>query len=147
MSRKTGLILAATPALLAAVLCAFMLAGFMLIRSGTDIAEEVASPDGAWLEMLMVRNLGATTDYSAQISLVPARRPLSRFLATGRPGNLFIADGNDGAVLVNGQGLMDVELRWESPSDLLIYFPSNSRVYKQQSKVQSVAIKYVAYPW
>lgn len=147
MPRKSVVILAAAPALLAAIVFLFMIAGFMFIRSGTDVAEEISSPDGAYTAMLMVRNGGATTDYSTQISVVHARGFLSRFLATGRPGNLFIADGDHGAVPVNGRGLMDVELKWESPSDLLIYYPPNARVYKKTSKLRSVAVKYASYPW
>ncbi len=147
MSRKTIVILAAIPTLLAAIVCLLMIAGFMDIRSGTDVAQEIASPDGGYTAMLMVRNGGATTDYSTQISLAAAKSPGSRFLATGRPGNLFIVDGDHGAVPVNGRGLMDVELKWESPSDLRIYFPPNARVYKQASKVESVTVKYTSHPW
>jgi hypothetical protein len=147
MSRNTLVVLAAIPASLATLVGLLMLAGFMYIRSGTDVAEETASPDGAYTAMVMVRNGGAMTDYSTQISLVPARRFGSRFLATGRPGNLFIADGNDGAVPVNGKGLMDVELKWKSPSDLLIYVPPSARVYKQEWKIESITVKYTPQPW
>lgn len=124
----------------------FIIAGFMFIRSGTDVAQEIASPNGRYTAMLMVRNAGATTDYSTQISLAATKSLGFRFLAPGRPGNLFIADGDHGAVPVNGRGLMDVELQWESPSDLLIYFPPNARVYKQASKVELVTVKYTSHP-
>lgn len=40
-------------------------------------------------------------DYSTHLSVVPAGGRLSREIALCRPGNVFVADGNDGAVTVD----------------------------------------------
>ena len=51
---------------------AVWIAPFALVRSGTEVVGDVLSPDGKWDVVLMVRNGGATTDYSTQLSVIPA---------------------------------------------------------------------------
>jgi hypothetical protein len=113
-----------------------------LVRSWTEVVRDVPSPDGKWDVMLMVRNGGATTDYSTQLSVVPAGGRLSRELALCRPGNVFIADGNHGAVAVDDRGFMHVDVLWQSPDLVVITFPPSARVFKQERRFQSLAINY-----
>jgi len=113
-----------------------------LVRSWTEVVGDVPSPDGKWDVVLMVRNAGATTDYSTQLSVVPAHGRLSREIALGRPGNVFIADGNHGAVAVDNRGRIHVDVVWQSPNVVLITFPPSSRVFKQERRFQSVIINY-----
>jgi len=125
------------------IICAFVwIAPLALVRSWTEVVGFVPSPDGKWDVVLMVRNAGATTDYSTQLSVIPARGLLSRELALCRPGNVFIADGNDGAVAVNHSGFMHVDVVWQSPNLVLIRFPSSARVFKQERRFQSVIVNY-----
>jgi hypothetical protein len=90
--------------------------------------------------VLMVRNAGAMTDYSTQLSVIPAGRRVSRELALCRPGNVFIADGNHGAVAVNHKGFMHVDVLWQSSNLVLITFPPSARVFKQERRFQSVIV-------
>jgi hypothetical protein len=84
------------------IICAVVwIAPLALVRSWTEVVGNVPSPDGKWDVVLMVRNAGATTNYSTQLSVVPAGGRVSREIALCRPGNVFIADGNHGAVAVN----------------------------------------------
>jgi hypothetical protein len=125
------------------IICAVVLiAPLALVRSWTEVVGDVPSPDGKWDVVLMVRNAGATTDYSTQLSVVPAGRPLSREIAMCRPGNVFIADGNHGAVAVNDRGFMHVDVLWQSPNLVVITFPPSAHVFKQERRFQSLTINY-----
>jgi hypothetical protein len=113
-----------------------------LVRSGTEVVGDVPSPDGKWDVVLMVRNAGAMTDYSTQLSVIPAGGRLSREIALCRPGNVFIADGNHGAVAVDDRGSMHVDVVWRSPNLVVITFPESARVFKQERRFQSVIVNY-----
>ena len=127
----------------ALIFCAAMvlIAPLALVRSWTEVVGDVSSPDGKWDVVLMVRNAGAVTDYSTQLSVVPARR-LSREIALYRPGNVFIADGNEGAVPLDARGMMHVDVVWKSPDLVVITFPPSARVFKQERRFQSLTINY-----
>jgi hypothetical protein len=131
-----------------AILAAFIISGvvwiapWVLIRSWTEMVGDVPSPDGKWAVILMVRNIGAVTDCSTQLSVVPAGGLLSREFALCRPGNVFIADGNDGTVVVDDRGFMNVKVVWQSPDLIAIRFPRSARVFKQEHQFQSVTITY-----
>jgi hypothetical protein len=101
-----------------------------LVRSWTDVVGDVPSPGGKWDVVLIVRNAGATTDYSTQLSIIPAGGRLSREIALCRPGNVFIADGNDGAVAVNDKGFMPCRYR------LAIAQSRSNQVPLQRPRVQ-----------
>ena len=125
------------------ITCAVVrVAPLALVRSWTEVIGDVPSPDGKWDVVLMVRNAGATTDFSTQLSIVPAGGRLSREIAFCRPGNVFIADGNHGAVTVDNRGLMHVDVIWQSPDLVRITFPRSARVFKQKRRFQSVIINY-----
>jgi hypothetical protein len=125
------------------ILCAavVLVAPLALVRSWTEVVGDVPSPDGKWDVVLMVRNAGAVTDYSTQLSVVRSGS-LLREIARCRPGNLFIADGDHGRVAVDGRGFMHVDVVWKSPDLILVTFPANARVYKQQRPLQTLTIAY-----
>jgi hypothetical protein len=142
VKRKSILIVGGL-ALAALVICATIwVVPLALVRSWTEVVGEVPSPDRKWAVLLMVRNAGAISDYSTQLSVVPAGGLLSREFALCRPGNVFIADRNDGAVVANDRGFMHVEVVWQSPDLVAIRFPGSARVYKQEHRFQSVTISY-----
>jgi hypothetical protein len=125
------------------IICAAVwIASLALVRSWTEVVGDVPSPDGKWNVVLMVRNAGATTDYSSQLSVVSAGGRLSREIALCRAGNVFIADGNNGAVAVDGRGFMHIDVVWKSPNLAVITFPPSARVFKQERRFQSVTIDY-----
>jgi hypothetical protein len=141
--KRRSLTIASGVALAVLIICAVVwIVPLALVRSWTEVAGDVPSPDGKWDVVLMVRNAGATTDYSTQLSVVPAGGRASREIALCRPGNIFIADGNHGAVAVDDRGLMHVAVVWQSPNIVLIRFPPSARVFKQERRFQSVVINY-----
>ena len=143
MKRKSLAIVGGVVLAVLIICAAVWIAPFALVRSGTEVVGDVLSPDGKWDVVLMVRNGGATTDYSTQLSVIPAVGRLSREIALGRPGNVFIVDGKiNGAVAVNDRGFMHVDVVWQSPNLVLITFPPSARVFKQEGRFQSIIVKY-----
>jgi hypothetical protein len=67
---------------------------------------------------------------------------LARQIAVGSAGNIFIADGNHGAVPIDRRGLMDVRVMWKSGNQLVISYPPDARVFKAERQFQSVTVKY-----
>ncbi len=125
------------------IICAVVwIVPLALVRSWTEVVGDVPSPNGKWDVVLMVRNAGATTDYSTQLSVVPAGGRLSREIALCRPGNVFIADGNHGAVAVTDRGFMHLDVVWQSANLVLITIPPSARVFKQERRFQSVLVNY-----
>ena len=73
----------------------------------------VHSPNGAFDVVVFVRDCGATTDYSAQVALVPAGAPVA-----DAPGNVFI-DAHQVAVAVRWLGSDTLEVRHPNGSPVL----------------------------
>jgi hypothetical protein len=67
---------------------------------------------------------------------------MARELAMCRAGNVFIADGAHGAVVVDQKGLMNISVTWESENQFAISYPPNARVFKQANRLQTVTVKY-----
>jgi len=120
----------------------FLVAGLAFMKSATFVVADIPSPDEKWDAMLMVRNGGAMTDYSTQVSIVPGASRLARGFAILRAGNVFIADGDHGAVVVDQNGLMHVKIAWTSGTELVIAYPPKARVFKRQTQFQSLTIRY-----
>ena len=142
MKRKTLAIVGGVIIGALVIACAVvLLAPLALVRSWTEVVGDVPSPDGKWDVVLMVRNAGAVTDYSTQLSVVPAGR-LKREIALCRPGNVFIADGNNGTVAVDGRGFMGVDVAWKAPNLVVITFPQSARIFKQERRFQTLTFTY-----
>ncbi|MGO8793359.1 MAG: hypothetical protein ACLQLC_00925 [Candidatus Sulfotelmatobacter sp.] len=142
MKRKSVVIVGGVVLAVLIVCAVVWVAPLALVRSWTEVVGDVPSPDGKWDVLLMVRNAGATTGYSTQLSVIRAGPRLSRELALCRPANVFIADDNHGAVAVNGRGFMHVDVAWQSNQLVLITFPPSARVFKQERRFRSVLVSY-----
>jgi hypothetical protein len=118
------------------------------VRMGTTVIGDFVSPDGRWDAVLMVRNGGAMTGYSTAISVVRTNwyaRQLALY-ALHRPAHVFVADDNNGAVSWGKQGQIDVKIRWTSTAELIVAYPEKARVAREDSKFQSVSIRYIPSP-
>jgi len=82
------------------------------------------------------RDCGATTGFSTQVSILNAGEPLSG------PGNVFRADDNHGAARAGGWGGPWAEIKWLSPSHLLVRYAARSRLFKESEHVSGVKIMY-----
>jgi hypothetical protein len=112
------------------------------VRLGTSVTREITSPDNKWDVVLMVRNGGAMTDFSTQISVINKGDTFAKQGALWNPGNIFIADDEHGAVPVDGNGQINVKVAWASASKVIVSYPGKARVFKQEPKFRSVMISY-----
>jgi len=100
------------------------------------ILSSTASPDGERHAVLFMRDCGATTDFSTQVSILRENGP-----ATGA-GNLFIADGGSASAPPTDHGGPWAEVVWQGPRRLLVRYDSMAEVYKQQDQVAGVTVTY-----
>lgn len=90
---------------------------------GNDVVAEYPSPEGRTKVVVFVRNCGATTDFSAQASLLGSTARLAN-----SAGNLFIADTDHGAAPSTPKGGPEVRVRWESPTAITLERHERARV-------------------
>ncbi len=117
-----------------------LLLGFLLPGCGADacndkLISEVSSPDGAARALPFQRDCGATTGFSTQISIVGPGR-----LSGG--GNAFVADDDHGAAAAAPWGGPWAEMRWTSPTHLLIRYDEKARVFKSEGRVGTVSVSF-----
>ena len=103
---------------------------------GNAIRSEVASPDGKKRAVVFERSCGATTPFSAHVSVLDRGEKLPQ-----SSGNVFDADGDHGAVRD-----VTVTVFWTSRNELLLRYPAAARVYVRNEQVNGVAIKYETVP-
>jgi hypothetical protein len=93
---------------------------------------EHISPDGQWKYVTFDRNCGATTGSNLQISVLPASKRLPN-----KAANAFIADDNHGATRFVAQP------EWVSARELKITYSAKARIFKKESRVGPIELKYV----
>jgi hypothetical protein len=123
------------------VICGIVGCGAYL-RLGTTVIEEFPSPDGNWDAVLMVRNGGAMTGYATVVS-VNSDNWLARQIALVLPTAVFSADDNNMAISWGDRGQINVKVRWATATQLVVAYPKNARVFRQEPTVHSVNIQYV----
>jgi len=90
------------------------------------------SPDGQWKYVSFDRNCGATSSSNLQISILPASEALPKEAA-----NAFIADDNHRVTRFVAQP------EWVSARELKITYSAKARIFKKESKVGPIDLKYV----
>jgi hypothetical protein len=120
--------------------------GNVYLRLGTDVMGSFPSPNGKWDALVMVRDGGAMTGFSTQISVIRSRSLVGRQIALFRPANAFIADSNHGTAPSGGRGQVNVSVHWNSNEQVTITYAKGARVFKQSESVPPVSIDYVRSP-
>ena len=107
---------------------------FLLIALWPDLCvnqiyQEVYAPDRTLKAVVFLRDCGATTGFSTQVSVLPAGETLGNDVA----GNLYIANGHpaDSRLL----------LQWSSSRSLLIQGHVTDAI-KQETMIEDVAVSY-----
>jgi hypothetical protein len=88
--------------------------------------------------IVFVRDCGATTGFSTQVSLVD-----SGAMVLHGSGNVFSADDNHGAAKLGTKGELAVRVQWTDEKHLVVTFPARSRVFRRESQVGGVHVKFV----
>ncbi len=120
----------------------FLLAVAWLFNGCVDVRREVTSPNGQWVALVMVGNGGAATNYSTHVSVISTAHWCHRKAAIWRPGNVLIADDDHGAVAVDSNGQISLNIQWASDTKLIIAYPEKARIFKQVPSFESVVIHY-----
>jgi hypothetical protein len=102
----------------------------------TTLAQAV-SPRGAHRAVVFARSCGATTGFSTQVSVVPARAGLAN-----EGGNVFVADTDHGAAPSGPGGGPVVEVAWLDESRLVIRHDPRARVFHSEPRAGAVQVTY-----
>ena len=106
-----------------------------------QVLAEIPAPNRRARAVVFQRSCGATTAFSTQVSLLPASRPLPE-----DGGNVFIADTDHGRAPAGPAGGPVVEVRWVKPAELEVRHDARARVFRADSLVTGVRIRFVAIP-
>ncbi len=102
---------------------------------GNKVLDVVQSPDQQQVATLFARDCGATTAESWQVMLSDAVR------RQNLDANVFIADLHAQPVFQVKNGRW-VDIRWQDDGVLLVRFDNQARIFKQESIVDGVKIRY-----
>ena len=100
-------------------------------ESNNTIIQEVSSPDNNWKAVMFMRNGGATTPFSYEVSLMKKEESLGNKI-----GNIWIADTG------GKMGEVQYEVRWEDKKTLLITIYGTPRIFKKEEKYKEITIRY-----
>jgi hypothetical protein len=121
-----------TLCIVVAVLVVAYLAGDLAFSGlcGNEVISTSVAPGGEMKAVLFIRNCGATTDYSTQISVV---RSTERLL--NRSGNAFVSDlgPHDSKVLLD----------WTDAKTLVVRHHPSARLFYTKKFVRGVSISFV----
>jgi hypothetical protein len=124
-------------------------AGCLLLRRGceglADVADlgcenrlldERVAPDGKLKAVVFVRNCGATTSFSTEVSILEAAASLPR-----NGGEVvFVATTGHGLAPAGPGGGPEVQVRWEGPSRLTVSRHAAAVVFKLVTQSRGVAV-------
>jgi hypothetical protein len=136
-SRALKVLLAAVGVVLAGLALAAVSWLFVGSSCGNDVLREIGSPDGQHRAVVFQRDCGATTDFSTQVSILPAGTQLRN-----EGGNLFVATGAPAGL---GGGPI-VEVSWIRPRLLQVRHHRETRVVRAESKACGVVAHYATLP-
>ena len=102
-----------------------------------ELVAEHRSPNGKYKAVIFVRDCGATTGFSTQVSILRSNGQLKN----GK-GNLFIADTDHGKIPSNPKGSLEVRIVWDGSKDINIFHHQNTRVFKAEKKVNGINVNY-----
>lgn len=94
------------------------------------------SPGGKWDAVMFERSCGATTDFSTEISVLKAGG------AAPGGGNIFVADSHHGVARPGRWGGPWAEIKWLSPTRLVVRYAAGSRIFLQRKAVGDVFVTY-----
>jgi hypothetical protein len=98
-----------------------------------ETVKVIRSPHGDHVARMFMRECGATTDFSTQVSIDPW---LWQWV-----GNAFVADAYNGGRR-GAWGGPWTEMAWIGPHHLLLTYDNKARIFDQQTDVNGVRITY-----
>jgi hypothetical protein len=111
---------------IARLACLLFAAAMMAACSKNTIKQEIASPDGTRKIVIFVRDGGATTAFSTQISILPRNSSLPDWW-----GNAFMSEFSD-----------PVTARWIDSKKVEISYKNGGRITRTEPLVDEVSVSY-----
>jgi hypothetical protein len=108
-----------------AITCSALLGGCGGLCSNDTVAS-VTSPSGAHKAVVFVRDCGATTGWSTQVSILRGSERLQN-----EGGNTLVVEGKTA-----------ITVSWQSASAVTLSGLSNGRLFKQERSVNGIAVTY-----
>jgi hypothetical protein len=105
-----------------------------------DVVAHANAPDGQHQAALFLRDCGATTGFSTQVSIIGSGQEPSG------TGNAYRADDDHGAAFVGSWGGPWAEVKWLAADHILIRFDAKSRIFQRADQVNGVRVTYEAVP-
>lgn len=93
-------------------------------NSNNKIIKTIPSPNGKYVAYAFVRDLGATTKESYQMSILKENEKLGN-----GSGNTFVSYSNFAAV-------------WDNDNEITIKYPKNAEVFKNEVNVKGIKVNY-----
>ena len=139
MFKKEAIILILIPAsiILFGIIAMIIAPANFISPCENELVGEHLSPDGQYKAVLFVRDCGATTGFSTQVSLLRSDE-----LVKNGSGNLFIADTDHGKIPSGQKGGPEVRIVWEGSKDIYIVHHENARVFKAEKKINGINVNY-----
>ena len=104
---------------------------------GNHIIDSKFSPNKKYKLLIFSRDCGATTGFSTQISIIDS----NEILEQKDTGNVFIADDDHGKAKTKGE-IINLNTRWINNENLVIEYPKNARIYKNDDSEKGINIIY-----
>ena len=112
-----------------------LLNGCSDVCSNTVVSRSDA-PDGRHSAALFQRDCGATTGFSTQVSIFEVGEQPS-----GK-GNVFRADDDHGVAAAAEWGGPWADIKWLSPTRLIIRYDAKSRIFETDEQVSGVTVSF-----
>ena len=121
---------------------AWLLAAPLLVACSVacenTILTRVDAPNGRHSAVVFRRDCGATTGFSAQVSV------LKRGDRPSNAGNVFVADDDHGAATTGPNGVPWAEAVWQDENRLLIRYDAKARIFQHRAEASGVRVRYEA---
>jgi hypothetical protein len=106
---------------------------------GNNVLLEVPSPDGQHKAAIFIRNCGATTSLSTQVSVLQVPSTIGSW----HIGNTFIAEARDAPIGLGGGP--EVKASWVDGGILELQYPAKAKVFRSETSVNSVTVRYATF--
>ena len=101
-----------------------------------EIVARIASPDGRKDALVFVRNCGATTDLSTQVSIVAANGSPTEGVV------VFVAESDEPGARRASWGGPWAEARWLSERELLVRYDRLATLFRNEAQEQEVGVRF-----
>ena len=107
-------------------------------QGGNQIISEVVSPDTKYKFIVFVRDCGATTGFSTQVSILK----MDKQLRDDESGNVLSISDHYNGDKYNEYGGADVKAEWTTNKQILIRFDNNAESRTKENEINGIEIIY-----